>query len=292
MPIANEPTASEPTANDRLKSSSHEAFNHEAFNHESFSRMSTGKSSVRTPPGKEPSEELPKVRIPATGSPGGHRSEKEFLKEEFLEEERPSSSSGPVRTPDFFEETLPDLRDRLGWTQAELGAFFCVSRVSATRWENKGVGETEPRKAALRLVADCLESSPAPGRRVGEALLSAGVVGAVTAGVHRSVSLGKGRADRPVDPEEISRLRGHLGWTQVELAGFLGMTHSGPAVWESGRGDFREAVRAALLALRLAGDLEQEEYPRPDSSMEKLRGEGLSAFYRAACQLQMLEADA
>jgi hypothetical protein len=82
---------------------------------------------VRTPPGKEPSEELPKVRIPATGSPGGHRPEKEFLKEEFLEEERPSSSSGPVRTPDFFGETLLDLRDRLEWTQADLGAFFGVT---------------------------------------------------------------------------------------------------------------------------------------------------------------------
>ena len=41
------------------------------------------------------------------------------------------------------------------------------------------------------------------------------------------------------------------------------------------------------MALRLAGDLEQEEYPRPDSPMEKLRGEGLSAFCGAACQLQI-----
>ena len=155
------------------------------------------KSSVRTPPGKEPSEELPKVRIPATGSPGGHRPEKEFLKEEFLEEERPSSSSGPVRTPDFFGETLPDLRDR-------------------------------------------------------------------------------------------------LGWTQVELAAFLGMTHSGPAVWESGRGDFREAVRAALLALRLAADLEQGPTLRWRSSAERASAPSaeLPANFRCAGQLQTLEADA
>lgn len=84
-------------------------------------------------------------------------------------------------------------------------------------------------------------------------------------------------------------LRDDLGWTQAELAAFLGVTHSVPAVWEDpgGDGPTSEAVRAALLALRLARGPERGQYPGSDQPMEKLREEGLSAFYREAACLEV-----
>jgi len=195
-----------------------------------------------------------------------------------------------IRTPDFFEEALPDLRGRLEWTQAELGRFFKVSRVTVANWETRGVGETEPRKAALRFVFDCLDASPVSGREVGEALLSAGLTSALTAGVHRSPHLSEGASDKAIGPEESVEIRICLGWTQAELAAFLGVTHSVPAVWEDPdeEGPTSEAVRAALLALRLVGSPEQEEYPKPGQPMETLRREGLSAFYRGVAGLRIL----
>lgn len=207
---------------------------------------------------------------------------------------RNPEARGPIRTPDFFEEELAGLRGRLEWTQAELGQFFEVSRVTVANWETRGVGETEPRKAALRFVSDCLEASPAPGLKVGEALLGAGLTRALTAGVHRSPRLNEGGHDKEVGPKEAADIRGRLGWTQAELATFLGVTHSVPAVWEDSaeEGPTDKAVRAALLTLRLASDPEREEHPGPNQSMEKfptekLGEEGLSAFYREAAELQV-----
>jgi DNA-binding transcriptional regulator YiaG len=202
---------------------------------------------------------------------------------------RNTEARAPITTPDFFEEELADLRGRLEWTQAELGHFFGVSRVTVTNWETSGVGETEPRKAALRFVSDCLESSPAPGREVGKALLSAGLTRALTAGVHQTPSVDEGGCDKEIGPEEVVEIRGRLEWTQAELAAFLGVTHSVPAVWEDSdeEGPTSEAVRAALLALRLVADPEQQEHPRPDRPMETFRKKGLSAFYRKAAELQV-----
>jgi transcriptional regulator with XRE-family HTH domain len=194
---------------------------------------------------------------------------------------------GPVQTASLFEEELSELRGRLKWTQAELGQFFGVSRVSISRWESRGVGESEPRKAALRLVAGCVEASPAAAPRVGSALLRAGLVSAVTAAVHRSPQVDEGRRRDPVDWQKVIAVREVLGWTQAELAAFLGVTHSVPAVWERPGSSLDKAVRAALLALELAADPEHREYPAPDRPMETLRREGLGAFYREAAELQV-----
>jgi len=120
---------------------------------------------------------------------------------------RPPEARGPITTPDFFEEELSDLRGRLEWTQAELGRFFDVSRVTVANWETRGVGETEPRKAALRFVSDCLEVSPVPGREVGEGLLSVGLTSALTAGVHRSPHLSEGACDKAIGPSSGGRRR-------------------------------------------------------------------------------------
>jgi DNA-binding transcriptional regulator YiaG len=202
---------------------------------------------------------------------------------------RNPEARAPITTPDFFEEELADLRGRLEWTQADLGQFFGVSRVAVANWETSGTGETEPRKAALRFVSDCLEASPAPANEVGEALLSVGLTRALTAGVHQSPRVDEGGCDKEVGPEEVVEIRGRLGWTQAELAAFLGVTHSVPAVWEDPEeeGPTDEAVRAALLALRLASDPEQEEHPGPNQPMEKFGEEGLSSFYKEAAELQV-----
>jgi transcriptional regulator with XRE-family HTH domain len=202
---------------------------------------------------------------------------------------RNPEARAPITTPDFFEEELADLRGRLEWTQADLGQFFGVSRVAVANWETSGVGETEPRKAALRLVSDCLKASPAPGREVGKALLSVGLTRALTAGVHQTPSVDEGGCDKEIGPKEADEIRGRLGWTQAELAAFLGLTHSVPAVWEDPDegGPTDRAVEAALLALRLVSDPEQQEHPGPDRPMETLRKKGLSAFYRKAAELQV-----
>jgi transcriptional regulator with XRE-family HTH domain len=207
-----------------------------------------------------------------------------------MTDSRDPEARSPIRTSDFFQDRLAGLRDQLGWTQADLGRFFGVSRVAVANWETRGVGETEPRKAALRLVDRCREASPAPGREVGAALLRAGVARFVTTAVHRSPRLGEGAVDEKVGPKEATRIRGRLGWSQAELAAFSGVTRSVPAVWEDTDedGPASEAVRAALLALRLVADPELEEYPGPDRHpMETLRTEGLSAFYRAVAHLEV-----
>jgi DNA-binding transcriptional regulator YiaG len=203
--------------------------------------------------------------------------------------DRDPEARAPITTPDFFEEELAGLRGRLEWTQVELGRFFGVSRVTVANWEASGVGETEPRKAALRLVVGCLEASPAPGREVGKALLSVGLTRALTAGVHQTPSVDEGGCDKEIGPKEAAETRGRLGWTQAELAAFLGLTHSVPAVWEDPdeEGPTDRAVEAALLALRLVSSPGQDEYPGPDQPMETLRGEGLCAFYREAAELQV-----
>lgn len=208
----------------------------------------------------------------------------------------------PIRTPDFFQDGLAELRDQLGWAQADLGRFFGVSRVAVSNWETRGVGETEPRKAALRLVERCLQVSPAPSPKVGEALLGAGVARFVTAAMRRSPRFREGAVDKEteleevglgeVGPEEAVRIRSRLGWSQAELAAFLGVTRSVPAVWEDTEdtGPGSEAVQAALLSLRLVADPEEEEkeekheeHPGPDRHpLETLRREGVSAFYERA----------
>jgi len=205
--------------------------------------------------------------------------------------ESPESGSGrplePVRTAAFFEEQLSDLRGRLEWTQAELGQFFGVSRVSISRWESRGVGETEPRKAALRLVADCVEASSVAAPEVGRTLLGAGVVSTVTAAVHRSPRVDEGGRRDPVDWQKVIDVRNLLGWTQAELAAFLGVTHSVPAVWERPGSSLDKAVRAALLALGLGAGPKQREYPGPGWPAVKLREKGLDAFYREAAELRV-----
>lgn len=195
--------------------------------------------------------------------------------------------SGPVQTAAFFEEELSGLRGRLGWTQVELGQFFGVSRVSVCRWESRGVGETEPRKAALRLVADCLEKSAAAAPTVGRTLLKTGLVPAVTAAVHRTSQVGEGGRKDPVDWQKVIDVRGLLGWSQAELAAFLGVTHSVPAVWERPDSSLDGAVRAALLALGLVADPKHREYPGPGWPSGKLREKGLGLFYREAAELQV-----
>jgi len=193
----------------------------------------------------------------------------------------------PITTPDIFEEGLPDLREKLGWTQADVGQFYGVSKLTAHRLEKRGAGETEARKAALRLVARALEASPASGQEVGNALLGAGVTGTVTAAAHRSPGLLEGAVDEPVGWRRVFGVRDCLGWTQTEFALFLGVTHSVPAVWESGEGTFGDAIRAALLALDLSSDSGRPDYREPESAWDDLKTEGLNAFYEEVLNLRI-----
>jgi len=191
----------------------------------------------------------------------------------------------PIETPDFFEEKLPDLRDKLGWTQANMGQFFGVSKITAHRWEKRGVGETEARKAALRYVYRSVEASPASGRDLGDALLKAGVVRTMTRALFRGARPSEGAVDEPVDWKLVFGVRDRLGWTQTEFALFLGVTHSVPAVWESGEGTFGDALRAALLALDLSSDPKRPAYREPESAWEDLKTDGLNAFYEEVLRL-------
>lgn len=209
--------------------------------------------------------------------------------------ENPGRDRTPVQTPGFFEEKLPGLRDTLGWTQADLGQFFGVLKITAHRWEKKGAGETEARKAALRLVAESTEASPANGQEVGERLLDVGVVGAVTAALHRSPGLDEerldeGAVDEPVGWRRVFGVRDRLGWTQTEFALFLGVTHSVPAVWEnpeSGDEMLGSAIRAALLALDLSSDPGRPDYREPGVGWKTLKTSGLQAFYDETLELRI-----
>lgn len=215
-------------------------------------------------------------RQPANSDTGGERPKRE-----------------PITTPDFFEEKLRELRRRLGWTQADLGTFFGVSKITAHRWDKQGTGETEARKAALRLVEDALERSPAPEKQVGKALLNAGVVRAVTAAVHESPDLSEGGINRPVGWKPIFDLRERLGWTQTEFARFLGVTHAVPTVWENpdtwkdGRDPLGNAIRAALLALDFSSDPGRPYYPEPRVAWHELKTEGFGAFCKEICELRI-----
>lgn len=199
----------------------------------------------------------------------------------------------PIETPDIYEEKLPDLRDKLGWTQADMGQFFGVSKITAHRWEKHGAGETEVRKAALRLVAECVEVSSAQGREVGDMLLDAGVVRVVTGALHRSLGTREGALDEPIDWKTVFGVRDRLGWTQTEFALFLGITHSVPAVWESpatwesSEAPLGNAVRAAILALDLSSDPKRPDYRAPESAWDDLKTEGLNAFYEEVLRLQI-----
>lgn len=202
------------------------------------------------------------------------------------DERRPDRN--PITTSDLFTDELSQLRKRLGWTQAELGAFFGVSYVSVSRWENRGVGETEARKAVVRMLGRLVDSESGQSEwlRLGDALREAGVVKTVTAGVHQSRSLHGGGCDEPIGWRRIFRLRSRLGWTQVELARFLGVTHSTPAVWERLGGEISEAMRAALLALDLTTRADRPEYPVPNPPPTDLKSEGLNAFYEQTVWLR------
>lgn len=199
----------------------------------------------------------------------------------------------PITTPDIFEDTLPHLREKLGWTQANVGQFFGVSKLTAHRWEKNGDGETEARKAALRLVARSLEASPASGREVGEMLLEAGVAGTVIAALDRSPGLREGGLDEPIGWRRVFAVRDRLGWTQTEFALFLGVTHSVPAVWESraawesGEDPVGNAIRAAILALDLSSDPGRPDYREPESAWDDLKTEGLNAFYEEVMDLRI-----
>lgn len=193
----------------------------------------------------------------------------------------------PITTPDFFEEELRGLRRRLGWTQADLGTFFGVTKLTAHRWEKRGSGETEPRKAVLRLVESALERSRAPEKQVGRVLLDVGVARTMTAAVHESPRIKEGAIDRPMDWKIVFNLRDRLGWTQTEFARFLGVTHSVPAVWESGEGTFGDSIRAALLALDLSSDPHRADYPEPHPSWDELKTEGFGTFCKLNCELRI-----
>ena len=199
----------------------------------------------------------------------------------------------PIETPDFFEEKLPDLRDKLGWTQANMGQFFGVSKITAHRWEKRGAGETEARKAALRLVAECVGVSSTQGREVGDMLLDAGVVRAMTGALHRSPEVREGALDEPIDWKTVFGVRDRLGWTQTKFALFLGVTHSVPAVWESpaawesSEAPLGNAIRAAILALDLSSDSKRPDYRAPESAWDDLKTEGLDAFYEEVLRLQI-----
>ena len=199
----------------------------------------------------------------------------------------------PIETPDFFEEKLPDLRDKLGWTQANMGQFFGVSKITAHRWEKRGAGETEARRAALRLVAECVGVSSTQGREVGDMLLDAGVVRAMTGALHRSPGVREGALDEPIDWKTVFGVRDRLGWTQTKFALFLGVTHSVPAVWESpaawesSEAPLGNAIRAAILALNLSSDSKRPDYRAPESAWDDLETEGLDAFYEEVLRLQI-----
>lgn len=198
-----------------------------------------------------------------------------------------SRDRSPIETPNLFGELLPTLRDTLGWTQADLGAFFGVSKLTAHRWEKQRVGETEARKAALRLVAGGVEASSAEGQEIGDLLLDMGVVPVVTAALCRRPPSPEMQPDEPVDWRMVFGVRDRLGWTQTEFAKFLGVTHSVPAVWESGDGAFGDAIRAALLALDLSSDPDQPDYREPTPAWDTLKTQGLQAFYDEALDLQI-----
>ena len=199
----------------------------------------------------------------------------------------------PIETPDLFEEKISDLRDKLGWTQANMGQFFGVSKIMAHRWEKRGAGETEARKAALRLVAECVGVSSTQGREVGDMLLDAGVVRAVTGALHRSPGVREGALDEPIDWKTVFGVRDRLGWTQMKFALFLGVTHSVPAVWESpdawesSEAPLGNAIRAAILALDLSSDSKRPDYRAPESAWDDLKTEGLDAFYEEVLRLQI-----
>jgi DNA-binding XRE family transcriptional regulator len=199
----------------------------------------------------------------------------------------------PIETPDFFEEKLPGLRDKLCWTQANMGQFFGVSKITVHCWEKHGAGETEARKAALRLVTECMEVSSAQDRGVGDVLLDAGVVRAVTGALHRSSGIREGALDELIDWKTVFGVRDRLGWTQTEFALFLGITHSVPAVWESpaawesGENPLGSAIRAALLALDLSSDPDRPYYREPKSGWDDLKTRGLQAFYDEVLELRI-----
>jgi DNA-binding transcriptional regulator YiaG len=210
-----------------------------------------------------------------------------------------SSSGGsgrgrtPIETPGFFEEKLPGLREKLGWTQANVGQFFGVSKITAHRWEKRGDGETEARKALLRLVAERVEASSAQGQEIGRMLLNAGVVRTVSAALHQSLGVREGALYEPLGWRGVFGARKRLGWTQTEFALFLGVTHSVPAVWESpdswkhGNDPLGNALRAAILALDLSSDPGRPDYREPSSGWEELKTRGLQAFYDETLDLRI-----
>lgn len=199
----------------------------------------------------------------------------------------------PIETPNFFEEKLPDLREKLGWTQANVGQFFEVSKITVHRWEKHGDGETEARKAALRLVAECVEVSSVQGQEIGNVLLNAGAVRTVSAALHRSPGLREGGLDEPLGWKRVFSVRKRLGWTQTEFALFLGVTHSVPAVWESratwesGEDPLGNAIRGAILALDLSSDPERPDYREPKTGWENLKTRGLQVFYDEVLELRI-----
>jgi DNA-binding transcriptional regulator YiaG len=204
-----------------------------------------------------------------------------------------SRDRAPIETPDFFEEKLPDLREELDWTQADVGQFFGVSKITAHRWEKHGDGETEARKAVLRLVADCAEASSAQGQEIGNVLLNAGAVRTVSAALHRSPGLREGALDEPLGWKRVFSVRKRLGWTQTEFALFLGVTHSVPAVWESratwesGEDPLGNAMRGTILALDLSSDPDSPDYREPKTGWEDLKTRGLKVFYDEALELRI-----
>lgn len=199
----------------------------------------------------------------------------------------------PIETPNFFEEKLPDFREKLGWTQANVGQFFGVSKITVHRWEKHGDGETEARKAALRLVAECVEVPSVQGQEIGDVLLNAGAVRTVSAALHRSPGLREGGLDEPLGWKRVFSVRKRLGWTQTEFALFLGVTHSVPAVWESratwesGEDPLGNAIRGAILALDLSSDPERPDYREPKTGWENLKTRGLQVFYDEVLELRI-----
>ena len=57
----------------------------------------------------------------------------------------------------YKKETIKELRERLGFTQRELGELIGVNQVTVNRWEN---GKYKPSKLALEKLNKLTRSTP------------------------------------------------------------------------------------------------------------------------------------
>ena len=179
------------------------------------------------------------------------------------------------------------MRHRLGWTQAELGAFFGVSHLTAHKWCKSGVSHSEITKGALRALEVALEDAPAPeDRQLTLEYHSSDEAGLSKADLSKALletsvaAFLAGGTDEEVTPLRVFRLRDTLDWTQAEFGAFFGVSYTTPAVWESKDININEATRGALLALEIR--VNQKEKQRSSNEWrrytEELPTTGISEF--------------